>query len=138
MQHCIARLPLRLQRSRASQVLSRAWVPASGFERRGTPRLVSIGTFNWDSIRQLRQHPPSSSVVLIATMVVTVPTHDLAEGMFVGALLSGIFFALKAGRVFRVDRSSSVRTDAVVGSFGVKPKVVPGEPQAVLRALVEA
>jgi SulP family sulfate permease len=81
--------------------------------------MVSIGTFNWDSIRKLREHPPSSSVVMIATVVVTVATHDLAKGVFVGVLLSGLFFSHKVGRVFRVDRSSSddgrVRTYGVVG-----------------------
>jgi SulP family sulfate permease len=83
--------------------------------------MVSIGTFNWDSIRKLRQHPPSSSIVMISTVAVTVSTHDLAKGVFVGVLLSGIFFAHKVGRVFRVDRSSSddgrVRTYAVVGQL---------------------
>ena len=68
--------------------------------------MVSIGTFSWDSIRKLREHPPSSSLVMIATVVVTVSTHDLAKGVFVGVLLSGIFFAHKVGRVLRIDRSS--------------------------------
>jgi SulP family sulfate permease len=69
--------------------------------------MVSIGTFNWDSVRKLRQHPPSSSVVMLATVAVTVATHDLAQGVFVGVLLSGLFFAHKVGRVLRVDRSLS-------------------------------
>lgn len=81
--------------------------------------MVSIGTFNWDSIRKLREHPPSSSIVMVATVVVTVATHDLAQGVFVGVLLSGIFFAHKVGRVLRIERSSSadgrVRTYTVVG-----------------------
>ncbi|MCM5679609.1 SulP family inorganic anion transporter [Schlegelella sp. S2-27] len=81
--------------------------------------MVSIGTFNWESVRKLREHPPSSSIVMIATVVVTVSTHDLAKGVFVGVLLSGIFFAHKVGRVLRVDRSSSadgrVRTYGIVG-----------------------
>ena len=81
--------------------------------------MVSIGTFSWDSIRKLREHPPSSSLVMLATVVVTVSTHDLAKGVFVGVLLSGIFFAHKVGRVFRVDRSSEdsgrVRTYTIVG-----------------------
>ena len=81
--------------------------------------MVSIGTFNWDSIRKLRQHPPSSSLVMIATVVVTVSTHDLAQGVFVGVLLSGLFFAHKVGKVLRIDRSldetGQVRTYAVVG-----------------------
>ena len=68
--------------------------------------MVSIGTFSWDSVRKLREHPPSSSIVMIATVVVTVSTHDLAKGVFVGVLLSGIFFAHKVGRVLRVDSAS--------------------------------
>jgi sulfate permease, SulP family len=83
--------------------------------------MVSIGTFNWESLRKLRSHPPSSSLVMIATVVVTVTTHDLAKGVFVGVLLSGLFFAHKVGRVFRVDRHSSddgrVRTYALVGQL---------------------
>jgi len=81
--------------------------------------MVSIGTFSWDSIRKLREHPPSSSLVMIATVVVTVTTHDLAKGVFVGVLLSGIFFAHKVGKVLRVNRSIDaeglVRTYDVVG-----------------------
>jgi SulP family sulfate permease len=81
--------------------------------------MVSIGTFNWSSIRNLRQHPPSSSIVMLATVIVTVATHDLAKGVFVGVLLSGLFFAHKVGRVLRVDRSSDdasqTRTYSVVG-----------------------
>lgn len=81
--------------------------------------MVSIGTFSWDSIRKLREHPPSSSLVMLATVVVTVATHDLAKGVFVGVLLSGIFFAAKVGKVLRIDRSSDdsgrVRTYSVVG-----------------------
>ncbi len=64
--------------------------------------MVSIGTFSWDSIRKLREHPPSSTMVMLATVVVTVGTHDLAKGVFVGVLMSGIFFANKVGRVLRV------------------------------------
>ncbi|HUG21080.1 SulP family inorganic anion transporter [Piscinibacter sp.] len=65
--------------------------------------MVSIGTFSWESLRNLTKHPKSSSVVMIATVIVVVATHDLAKGVFVGVLLSGIFFANKVGRVLRVD-----------------------------------
>ena len=34
--------------------------------------MVSIGTFSWESIRNLREHPPSSSIVMVATVVVIV------------------------------------------------------------------
>jgi SulP family sulfate permease len=64
--------------------------------------MVSIGTFNWGSIRNLREHPKSSSVVMLATVVVTVLTHDLAKGVLVGVLLSGFFFAHKVGMVLHI------------------------------------
>ncbi len=62
--------------------------------------MVSIGTFNWASIRNLREHPKSSTVVMLATVAMTVGTHDLAKGVLVGVLLSGFFFAQKVGRIF--------------------------------------
>src|SRR5690606_36948199 len=63
---------------------------------------VSIGTFSWQSIRNLRSHPKSSSIVMVSTVVVVVATHDLAKGVFVGVLLSSLFFATKVSRLFQV------------------------------------
>jgi sulfate permease, SulP family len=64
--------------------------------------MVSIGTFSWASIRNLRDHPASSSAVMLATTLMTVFTHDLAQGVLVGVLLSGFFFAHKVGRILHV------------------------------------
>jgi SulP family sulfate permease len=81
--------------------------------------MVSIGTFNWDSIRSLRTHPPSSSLVMIVTVAVTVSTHDLAQGVLSGVLLSGFFFAHKVGRILvirsRSEDEGRVRTYTVLG-----------------------
>ena len=71
--------------------------------------MVSIGTFSWASVRDLRSHPASSSVVMIATVAVTVMTHDLAKGVLTGVLLSALFFARKVGQVLHV---GSVSVDA--------------------------
>ena len=65
--------------------------------------MVSIGTFSWSSIRDLRKHPPTSSIVMVATVVVTVATHDLAKGVLAGVLLAALFFARKVGQVLHVD-----------------------------------
>lgn len=64
--------------------------------------MVAIGTFNWASIRNLREHPKSSNVVMIATVVVVVATHDLAKGVLVGVLLSGFFFAHQVGQILHI------------------------------------
>jgi sulfate permease, SulP family len=67
--------------------------------------MVSIGTFSWVSFKNLRVHPRSSSVVMIATVVTVVFTHNLALGVGVGVLLSALFFAKKVSQVLRVRRS---------------------------------
>ncbi|MBB4725600.1 SulP family inorganic anion transporter [Xanthomonas euvesicatoria] len=80
--------------------------------------MVSIGTFNWGSLRDLRRHPASSSVVMLGTVVVTVWTHDLARGVLAGVLLSALFFARKVGRMLQVqasDGDDGVRMYAVRG-----------------------
>ncbi len=69
--------------------------------------MVSIGTFSWSSIKELRTNPWHSSVVMVATVIAVVWTHDLAKGVLVGVLLSGIFFASKVSKLFGVDTSLS-------------------------------
>ena len=64
--------------------------------------MVSVGTFSWSSLGKLREHPLSSSVVMVATVIGVVATHNLAIGVLVGVLLSGIFFAAKIAQIFRV------------------------------------
>ncbi|MBE9528268.1 MAG: SulP family inorganic anion transporter [Proteobacteria bacterium] len=65
--------------------------------------MVSIGTFSWASLGNLRTHPKSSSVVMFATVIVVVFTHDLAKGVFVGVLMSALFFARKISRFLSVE-----------------------------------
>ncbi len=80
--------------------------------------MVSIGTFSWDSIRNLRHYPLSSNVVMLATVAVVVATHNLALGVFVGVLLAALFFANKIGRfmvVKRAEDAGSSRRYEVVG-----------------------
>ena len=64
--------------------------------------MVSIGTFRWASLADLRHHPRRSSIVMLATVITVVGTHNLALGVGVGVLLSGIFFAWKVAQIFRV------------------------------------
>ena len=66
--------------------------------------MVSIGTFSWNSIANLRRHPPTSSAVMLVTVAVVVATHNLAAGVLAGVLLSGIFFTGKVRRMFSVER----------------------------------
>lgn len=73
--------------------------------------MVSIGTFNWGSFRDLREHPLSTNLVMITTVVVVVWTHNLAFGVVAGVLLAALFFANKVGHFMYVDSSYDEDTD---------------------------
>ena len=81
--------------------------------------MVSIGTFSWGSVRDLKAHPLSSNVVMIMTVMVVVWTHNLALGVFVGVLLASLFFANKISHYMLVesefDEENDVRTYRIVG-----------------------
>lgn len=79
--------------------------------------MVSIGTFSWSSIRDLKTNPLSSSLVMIVTVAVVVATHNLAIGVFVGVLMSALFFANKIGRfmVVQTQQSNNQRSYNVIG-----------------------
>ncbi len=81
--------------------------------------MVSIGTFSWDSLRNLRQHPLSTNIVMVVTVIVVVATHNLAFGVLAGVLLASLFFANKVGHYMLVtseyDDESDTRRYNVVG-----------------------
>ncbi|MBC6715853.1 SulP family inorganic anion transporter [Aurantimonas sp. DM33-3] len=81
--------------------------------------MVSIGTFSWESIVNLKTHPRRSSIVMLATVITVVWTHNLAIGVIVGVMLSGIFFASKVAQIFSVTSTLSgdgrERTYRVIG-----------------------
>src|SRR3546814_11272794 len=55
----------------------------------------------------IRYQPWQSSVVMIVTVVIVVGTHDHAQGVLAGVILSGLFFASKVKRLFTVDTELS-------------------------------
>ena len=73
--------------------------------------MVSIGTFNWSSIRDLREHPLSTNLVMLTTVIVVVWTHNLAFGVVAGVLLAALFFANKVGHFMYVESSYDETTD---------------------------
>ena len=64
--------------------------------------MVSIGTFSWDSLRNLKKHPLSTNIVMVVTVVVVVATHNLAFGVLAGVLLAAMFFANKVGHYMAI------------------------------------
>lgn len=64
--------------------------------------MVSVGTFDWGSVLKLRSLPLQSSIVMVATTVTVVVTHDLSKGVLLGVLLSAVFFMRKVGKTIVV------------------------------------
>lgn len=81
--------------------------------------MVSIGTFSWDSLRNLKHYPLSTNIVMVVTVVVVVATHNLAFGVLAGVLLAAIFFANKVGHYLRISSelndAGDERTYKVIG-----------------------
>ena len=94
--------------------------------------MVSIGTFSWQSLADLRVHPKESSVVMLATVAVTVATHDLAQGVLFGVLLSGIFFARKVARISEIE--SSLSADGTTRTYTVTGQVFFASAEAFVDA----
>jgi SulP family sulfate permease len=83
--------------------------------------MVSISTFSWRSIQNLVKHPTSSSIVMLATVIAVVATHNLAIGVGAGVLLSAIFFASKVRKVLFVE--STVSDDGLHRNYLVHGQV---------------
>ncbi|PSF04710.1 sodium-independent anion transporter [Marinobacter fuscus] len=81
--------------------------------------MVSIGTFSWDSIRNLKEYPVSTNIVMLVTVIVVVATHNLAFGVLAGVLLAALFFANKVGHYMVVtselEEASNTRRYTVTG-----------------------
>ncbi|NLY64873.1 MAG: SulP family inorganic anion transporter [Alcaligenaceae bacterium] len=67
--------------------------------------MVSISTFDWNSIKTFNSNPKSSNAVMVATVIVVVATHNLALGVLTGVLLSALFLANKLEKDVQIDKS---------------------------------
>lgn len=83
--------------------------------------MVAIGTFSWSSVTKLKTYPVSSNIVMIATVIVVVATHNLAYGVFVGVLLASLFFANKVGQFMQI--TSEVNNEGTLRIFHVHGQV---------------
>ncbi len=74
--------------------------------------MVSVGTMDWHSIAPgtLRRMPRSETLVMVATVVVTVASNNLAYGVIVGALTAMVLFARRVAHLVTVER---VRNQAI-------------------------
>lgn len=65
----------------------------------GVMIMVSIGTFDWSSLRTMHVRPKTDVAVMVITVAVVVYTHDLSQGVLAGVVLSALFFAAKISKV---------------------------------------
>ncbi|GAA1781635.1 SulP family inorganic anion transporter [Leucobacter iarius] len=68
--------------------------------------VVSASTFDWHSVRPstLKRMPLSETLVMVATVVVVLATHNLAIGVVAGVFVASVLFVRRVARVVSVER----------------------------------
>ncbi|MHA7768426.1 SulP family inorganic anion transporter [Bacillus atrophaeus] len=81
--------------------------------------MVSIGTFDWSSLKGLRKSPLTDSIVMVVTVITVVLTDDLSKGVFAGVLLSAVFFVAKISKLKIISHADDqkLRTYKVTGQI---------------------
>jgi SulP family sulfate permease len=87
----------------------------------GVMIMVSIGTFNWNSLRTINLVPRTETAVMVTTVFVTLLTRNLGLGVLIGIVLSTVFFSRDIARVVFVDSvispDQTYRTYSVAGQL---------------------
>jgi SulP family sulfate permease len=78
----------------------------------GVMIMVSIGTFEWASLRTFRRMPKSDVLVMVLVTFVTVVLHNLALAVLVGVIISALVFAW--------DNAKRIRARKYMDDKGVK------------------
>ncbi|MEW5812475.1 MAG: SulP family inorganic anion transporter [Actinomycetota bacterium] len=78
--------------------------------------MVSVATLDWHSIhpKTLRRMPKSETFVMLATVVVTVATGNLAYGVAVGTLAAMVLFARRVAHFTEVDTGETAYDDTKI------------------------
>jgi SulP family sulfate permease len=84
----------------------------------GVMIMVAVGTFDWQSLRDLRKIPRSDAMIMLSTVAIVVSTHDLAKGVIAGVIMAALVFGWK---ISRISATSATRKD------GVKVYTVSGQ-----------
>ena len=84
----------------------------------GVMIMVAIGTFEWQSLKNILKIPKSDAFIMIITIVIVVYTHDLAKGVLTGVVIAALVM---------VYRMSVISFSGVVRDDGVKVYTVKGQ-----------
>ena len=61
--------------------------------------MVSIGTFDWNSVATIHKVPKGNAFVMIVTVVVVLITHNLGLGVIIGTVISAVLFAFNMAKI---------------------------------------
>jgi len=78
----------------------------------GVMIMVSIGTFEWASLRTFRKMPASDTLVMVVVTAMTILLHNLALAVLVGVVISALVFAW--------DNAKRIRARKFTDDSGVK------------------
>jgi SulP family sulfate permease len=83
--------------------------------------MVSVATFDWHSIQPatLKRMPVGETIVMVATVVVVVVTHNLAIGVIIGVIAAMIVFARRVAHFATVDRTVNLDTNQPTAFYTV-------------------
>ena len=76
----------------------------------GVMIMVAIGTFEWQSVKDIAKIPKSDAFIMLTTIAIVVYTHDLAKGVLTGVVLAALVMAWKMSVI---SVSGSIREDGV-------------------------
>ena len=75
--------------------------------------MVSVSTFDWGSLPALKGQPRGEAIVMLTTVGTTVLTHDLSKGVFVGVVLSALFFLRRISKMMEIESRWSAETGTI-------------------------
>ncbi|WP_397341950.1 SulP family inorganic anion transporter [Paenibacillus qinlingensis] len=84
----------------------------------GVMFMVSIGTFDWNSLRTLAKIPRSDALIMIVTVAAVLATSDLAIGVVSGVILSALVYGW---------RSAKIKAQSTIEKNGAKVYRIKGQ-----------
>jgi SulP family sulfate permease len=80
--------------------------------------MVSIGTFEWASVKTFNKFPKSDVFVMVVVTLVTVFMHNLALAVLIGVIIAALVFAW--------DNATRIRAKKSIDSKGIKKYEIYG------------
>ncbi len=71
--------------------------------------MISIGTFEWASLKTLKRMPKSDVLVMVLVTLVTVFMHNLALAVLIGVIIAALVFAWDNAKRIRARKSIDAR-----------------------------